>query len=78
MRGIERVPDILSLNVKAIDIVEPAVPSLGYDRQAPPVAGRIGCAVFDAPGNHCIARYSNTVRVCDHDRSFEETALLDP
>ena len=78
MRGIQCVPNIFRLNVKAIDVIEPAVPSLGNNRQAPPVAGAIGCAVLNAPRDHRIARYADAVRVCDDNRSFEETTLFDP
>ena len=35
MRSIERVPDIFLLNVKAIDVIQPAVPRFGNDWQAP-------------------------------------------
>src|SRR5207248_1487330 len=46
VRGIERVPDVLGFNMEPINVVEPAVPRLRNNRQAPPVAGRIRCAVF--------------------------------
>ena len=78
MRGIERVPDIFGLNVKAINIVKPAVPCFCNYGQAPPVAGRIGCAVLNPPRNDCVPRHANAVRVGDEDRPFEETTLVDP
>ena len=78
MRGIESVPDILRLNMKAIDVVKPAVPCLGDNRQTPPVAGLIGRAVLNPPCNDRVARHSNAMRVCDNDRSFEKSALLNP
>src|SRR5439155_23403382 len=44
---LECVPDVVWFNVKAINVVEPAVPSLGHHRQAPPVSGLIGCPMLD-------------------------------
>ena len=78
MRGVERVPDIFWFDVKPINIIEPAVPCLGNNRQAPPVSGLIGGAVLNPPGNDCVARDTHAVRIRDYDRPFEETALLDP
>ncbi len=78
MSRIERVPDIFRLDVKAINVIEPAVPSLGHNGQAPPVAGRIGRSVLDAPGNDRVARHADAMRVRDDDWSFEKPALLNP
>ena len=78
MRGIERMSDVLRLNVKAIDIVQPAVPGFGHDRQTPPVAGFISGPVFDPPRDDRVARDADAVRVSDDDRSFKKTALFDP
>ena len=78
MRGIERVPDIVRLNVKAIDVIEPTVPSLGNNRRAPPVAGLIGCALLNPPRNGRIARDADAVGIRNYDRPFEEAAILNP
>ena len=78
MRAVESMPDILRLNMKAIDVVKPAVPRLSNYRQTPPVAGLIGCAVINPPGNDCVARHSNAMCVCDDDRPFEKSALINP
>jgi hypothetical protein len=75
---IECLPDIFLLNVKAIDVVKPAVPCLCDNGQAPPVASLISGAVFDTPGNHRVARHSNAVCVGDDDRSFEKSAFIKP
>ena len=34
--------------------------------------------MFNSPGNHCVARDSNAVRVGNHDRAFEEATFLYP
>ena len=78
MRGIECVPDVFWLYVKAINIVEPTVPSLGHHRQAPPVSGLIGCPMLNSPRDNRIARHADAVRVRDDDRPFEKAALIDP
>ena len=49
VRGIEGVKCVRGLHVKAVDVVEPAVPGLRDDRQRPPVTCGIGLAVSDAP-----------------------------
>src|SRR4029453_6971962 len=78
MRVIKTVPNIFGLNMKAVDVVEPAVPRLSNNGQTPPVASLICCAVFDTPGNHRVTRYPNAVCVCDDDRPFEKSALVNP
>jgi hypothetical protein len=70
MRGIERTPDIFRLDMKPINIIEPTVPCLGDNRQAPPVSSLIGCAVPNPPGNYCVARDADAVRVRDNDWPF--------
>ena len=37
-RRVERLEDVLRLDVKAVDVVEAAVPGLGDDGKRPPVA----------------------------------------
>ena len=64
--------------MKAIDIIKPAVPGFGHYRQAPPVTGLIGCPVLNAPGNDCVARYTDAVRIGHNDWSFQEAALFHP
>ena len=64
--------------MKPVNIIEPAVPRFGHDRQTPPVTSHIGGSVFDTPLNDRVTRHSDTVRVCNNDRPFKETALFDP
>ena len=64
--------------METIDIVEPAVPGLGHHRQAPPITGLIGRTVLDAPGNRGIARHADTVRIRNHHRALQESALCHP
>ena len=40
-RAIQRVEHVLRLDVKAVDVVEPAVPGFGDHRQRPPRAGGV-------------------------------------
>ena len=68
--------DVARLDMKAIDVVEPSVPGFRHDRQAPPVAGLVRRAMGQSPGNHGIASHADAVRVGDHDRTLEKTALL--
>ena len=68
----------LGFHVKAVDVVQPAIPCLGDHRQAPPIAGLVSRAVRESPGDDRIARDADAVRVCDNDRSFEKPALLHP
>src|SRR5206468_10558840 len=73
-----RVKDVLWLDVKALDVVEPPVRGFGYHRQAPRVAGVIRYATFNPPCDDRIARDTDAVSICKNDRSIEETAFLNP
>src|SRR4029077_7027333 len=77
-RGVDGVEGVLGLDVKPVDVVEPAVPRFGDDGERPPVAGRIGLAVRDAPLNDRVADHADAVRVGDHHWAFEEAGLFDP
>ena len=78
MGRLECVRDIFWLYVKPIDVIEPAVPSLGHHRQAPPVSGLIGCPMLNSPRDNRIARHADAVRVRNNDWSFKEAALINP
>ena len=69
---LERLEDVLGLHVKAVDVVQPAVPGLRHHRQRPPGAGGILGPVRDAPGDDRIAHHADAVGVGDHHRAFEE------
>ena len=78
MRGIERVKNVFGFHVESIGVIQPAVPGLGDQRQTPPIPGGVGCAVFDSPRDHRVARNADAVRVRDDDRSLEKPAFFNP
>ena len=78
LRRVEGVGHVLRFDVEAIDVVQPAVPGLGHDRQAPPVTGLVRRAVREPPGDDRVARHADAVGVGDDDRPFEKSALLHP
>ena len=78
MRSVERMKHVFRFHVKTIDIIEPAVPGFGDDRQTPPVAGRVGRAVFNSPCNDSVTRDTNAMRVRNHDWSFQKPAFVYP
>ncbi len=69
---------MLGLHVKAVDVVEPAVPCFRHDGKRPPVAGGIGLAVRHSPLNDSVADDADAMRVGDHHGTFEEAGFLDP
>ena len=78
MGGVERIEDMLRLDMETIDIVEPAVPGLRHNRQAPVKTARVRAALLDSPVNDGVAHDADTVRVGDRDRAFEESTFLQP
>ena len=78
MRSVERMEHVLRFHVKTIDVIEPAVPSFGDDRQTPPVPGGVGRAVFDSPGDDSVTRDTDAMRVRNHDGSFQKPAFVYP
>ena len=78
VRGVEGVPGVFGMNVKSVDVVEPAVPGFGDNRQRPPVAFHIRRAVFYFPGDDGVADDADAVRVGDHHGSVEEAGIVDP
>ena len=64
--------------MEPINVVEPAVPRLRNNRQAPPVAGRIRCAVFNSPGNYSVARDSDAMRIRNNDWPFQKPTFFHP
>src|SRR5258708_31955832 len=76
--GINGMESVFGLDVKAVDVVEPAIPCFRDDGQRPPITGGIGLAVRDTPLNDSVANDADAVRVGDHYRTFEEARLFDP
>ena len=69
-RAVERREHVLGLHVKAVDVVEIAVPGLGHHRQRPPVLARRRVAWRTAPGDDRVAHDADAVRVRDHHRAL--------
>src|SRR5205807_9441254 len=78
LRSLNRVGDVFRFNVKTIDVVEPAVPSLGHHGETPGETFRVRAAVSETPGNHGVTGDSDAVGVGEHDRAFQKSALLHP
>jgi len=72
------VPGVFGTDVESVDVVEIAVPSLGYYGKRPPVAFHVGFSVLDFPCDDGVADYANAVRVCDHDGAVEKAGVVDP
>ena len=62
LRAVERGVDVLRAHVKAVDVVELAVPGLGHHRQRPPVAARV--RGLPARTRHAIAASRTTPTLC--------------
>ncbi len=77
-RAVESGEDVLRPNMEAVDVVELAVPRLGNDRQRPPISGRIGFPLSDAPLNCSVAHDADAVRVGDQHGPFEKSGFIDP
>ncbi len=75
---IEGVEGVFWLDVKSVDVVEPAVPSFGDHGQRPEVAFHVRRAVFELPGNDGVAHDADAVRVGDHHGAVEEAGIVDP
>jgi hypothetical protein len=75
---VEGVEGVFGLDVKSVDVVEPAVPGFGDHGQRPEVAFHVGRAVLDLPGNDGVAHDSDAVRVGDHYGAGEEAGVVDP
>src|SRR5208283_5488700 len=76
--GVEGMESVFGLDVESVDVVEIAVPGFGDNGERPPVAFRIGRAVFDLPGDDGIADDPHAVRVGDHDRAIEKAGVFHP
>src|SRR5215472_5277623 len=62
-RGIDRVKSVFGLDVKAVNVVQPAVPGFRHYRERPPISRRIRLAVLHAPLNHSVAHHAHAVFV---------------
>ncbi len=69
---------VLGLDVETVDVVEPAIPSFGDDRERPPVAGGVGLAMRNAPLDDRVADDADAVCVGDHHWTLEKAGLLHP
>ena len=78
VRGVERMHGVFGLDVEAIDVVQPAIPGFGYDRQRPIEPGRIRPGARHTPLDHRVAHHPHAVGVGDHHRPFEKSRLFDP
>ena len=76
--SVQGVHGVLGLDVKPVDVVQPAIPGFGDHRQRPIVAGRVRGGVRHAPLNHRVAHHAHAVSVGDHHRAFEKSGFLDP
>src|SRR5207245_473826 len=75
LRLLQGLQDMLLLDVKAIAIVEVAIPGLRYHRHRP---GLKELVVLDLPSNDFISDHADTVRIGNHDRTFQEARLVHP
>src|SRR5207247_253599 len=73
---VHRGPGILLRDVKAVDVVEPAVPRLRHHRQRPFVASH--ASPTDHPFDHGIAYDADRMGIRDHHRAPQEPRLLHP
>ena len=78
MRALNRVRDVLRLYMKTIDVIQPAIPRLGHQRQTPRKTLWVGSTVREPPGNNRVTRDADTVGVSQDNRPLQEPALLYP
>ena len=78
MGDVEGVEGIFGMDVKSVDVVEPAVPGFGDHGERPPVTFHVRRAVLDLPGDDGIADDADAVRVRDHDRAIEKAGVFHP
>ena len=64
------------LHVKAVDVVEPAVPGFGDHRQRPLVL--VHSVIAERPGDDGVAHHADAVGVGDARRALEKAGFLDP
>ncbi len=65
------------VHMKAVDIVQPAVPGLAHHRQRPPVLG-VDIETIERPADHRIAHHADAVGIGDHHRAVHQPGFLDP
>src|SRR5438128_4105219 len=78
LRGIDGAECVLGLDVKAVNIVEPAIPSLCLYGERPPIVTGTNFLVLDNPLNHGVADNADAVRVRDHHGADQKTGFFDP
>src|SRR4029077_6676047 len=76
--SLDGTRDMFRLHMKTINVLKPAIPGLGDDRQAPGEPFCIRSAMGKTPRDHSVARDSHAMRIRQHDRTFEESALFHP
>src|SRR5207237_3866111 len=55
MRGIERIENVLGLHMETVHVVEPAIPGLRHNGEAPVKTARIRTALFHSPVHDRVA-----------------------
>ena len=78
MRAVECVHGVFRLDVKSIDVVQPAIPGFGDHWQRPIEPRRVRRGVRDAPLDHCVAHHAHAVGVGNHHRALEKSRFFDP
>ncbi len=78
MRGFNGVKGMLGFHVKAVDVVQPAVPRFRDHRQGPPIVLGINVLVVHEPLNHGIVHDPHAVRVRNHHGPHQKTGFFHP
>ncbi len=77
-RGVDRLEDVLPLDVKAVDVVQPAIIGLTGDRQSPVGAFSVGIEAAVQPLDCGIAGDTTGVSVGDGDRTVAVPDFVNP
>src|SRR6266568_6169364 len=75
LRGVERGKYVFGFYMKAIEVIQPAVPCLRHNRQGPRLRQS---SVTQTPHNHGIAHRADAVSIGDGHGALEKSRLFDP
>ena len=64
--------------MKTVRVIEPAIPRLGDEWQAPPISAGVRRAVFDSPCDYRIARDTDAVGIGNDNWAFKKSAFFNP